>query len=137
MGCIPTQWENEYNATRLRSHITGSTWSHSVILILWDYAHSIWSFRTGFYANLKRKEDTAKEDRELNELIRLFHGKSRLHMSSHDKSYLNVNLPTLLQSTPQHRKAWLRTAREIHFRLERKLKDQYGAERSLLQNWLT
>lgn len=137
MGCIPIQWETEFNNKRLRHHITGSTWSYSLILLLWDFAHVLWNFRTGFYAKLTKMRELNREEKDLNDSIRLFHGKSRLHMSGHDKSFLNIDLPTLLQSTPQHRKAWLRTAREIHFRLERKLKEQYGAERSLLQNWLT
>ena len=111
--------------------------THPLILELWASAKRLWQFRVDFHLATAAETARIAEEERIRSEIRRLHARPRTHMTAADKALFVQPLRTLLENTPQHRKAWLRCAREIHHRIERKILAQFGDERLTMAAWLS
>ena len=136
MGCLPCLCTDFFVQDQHSTRRTPQSRMQDVVLALWESAKRIWQFRVDFHLATTAESARIAEEEEIRAKIRNMYERPRTHMSAADRALFAQPLRTLLDNTPQHRKAWLRCAREIHRRIERKILERYGGERMALTAWL-
>ena len=136
MGCLPV-YCTEILSTDTESLRTPQSRLSDIILALWESAKRIWQFRVDFHRSTVAESERIAEEEKVRAEIKRLYARPRTHMSVADRSIFSQPLRTLLDNTPQHRKAWLRCARAIHHRIERKILARYGGERMVMASWLS
>ena len=135
-GFMPRAWAELTEPATGRDRRSGETHLVELIKEIWTYGTRIWTLRNTYHAEKIAPHTEKQKEEDLNDEIRRTFDRGRQGLTAAEKRHFSASPKNILNGTPQHRKAWLRCAKEIFHRAELRTREEFGSERAWLRSWL-